>query len=182
VIPDPDQSAPADSPAGRPLDPPPVGDMVSLDPRVILYWRIQSLISSAVLLVVFLVLGGFVAVKVPGSLPVVACAWVALFGFRLGLLIWLPVRCYRAWSYRMDDKVLETRHGIWFRVTTLLPLSRLQHVDLHRGPIERYLGLASLMLQTAGTQHATIVIPGLDATLAPQLRDQLVAAGGDDAV
>jgi hypothetical protein len=55
-------------------------------------------------------------------------------------------------------------------------------VDLHSGPIQRSLGLASLILHTAGTHHATIMIPGLDTVEAARLRDQLVAVGGDDAV
>ena len=84
---------------------------------------------------------------------------------------------------RIDGKVLETKHGIWFRIHQLLPLSRLQHVDLHSGPVERSFGLASLLLHTAGTQHASIVVPGLDAREAGRLRDELVAMiGGDDGV
>jgi membrane protein YdbS with pleckstrin-like domain len=89
---------------------------------------------------------------------------------------------YRAWGYRLDGKVLETRHGVLFRTMQLLPLARLQHVDLHNGPIERSLGLASLMLHTAGTHEATIVIPGLDTNEAVRLRDHLVVVGGDDGV
>ena len=49
-------------------------------------------------------------------------------------------------------------------------------------PLERAHGLASLILHTAGTHEATLVIPGLDADEAARLRDRLVAAGGDDAV
>jgi membrane protein YdbS with pleckstrin-like domain len=69
-----------------------------------------------------------------------------------------------------------------FHVAHLLPLSRLQHVDLHRGPLERAFGLASLILHTAGTHEARITIPGLDADEAVRLRDRLVEVGGDDAV
>ena len=76
----------------------------------------------------------------------------------------------------------ETRHGIWWRQLQLLPLARLQHVDLHSGPIERSMGLASLLLHTAGTHEATVMIPGLDANEAVRLRDHLVAIGGDDGV
>jgi hypothetical protein len=37
-------------------------------------------------------------------------------------------------------------------------------------------------LHTAGTQHASIIVPGLEAAEATRLRDQLVVAAGDDAV
>ena len=153
-----------------------------LDPRVIKLWRIHSAIASAVRLflaaigVVFLGLGQIVPWKW------LIAAWSALAVLRLYYLVWHQQRIYRGWGYRLDGKVLEIRHGIWFRQLQLLPLARLQHVDLHNGPIERSLGLASLLFHTAGTHEATLVIPGLDANEAVKLRDHLVLVGGDDGV
>jgi membrane protein YdbS with pleckstrin-like domain len=153
-----------------------------LDPRVVHYWRIHSLIGAGILLLLALVIGLVLIWNVHAAIPWVAAAWVLLLALRIVLLLWYPPRAYAAWAYRLDNKVLETRQGIWIRTVTLLPLPRLQHVDLHRGPLERAFGLASLTLFTAGTQHASISLPGLDADEASQLRDRLVAAGGDDAV
>jgi uncharacterized protein len=153
-----------------------------LDLRVVKLWRIHSLIASAVLLllatagVLFLGFGGVVAWQW------LIIGWMALVVLRAYFLFWHQQKVYRAWGYRLDGKVLETRHGIWFRELQLLPLARLQHVDLHSGPIERSLGLASLLLHTAGTQEATLIIPGLDANEAVKLRDHLVLVGGDDGV
>ena len=153
-----------------------------LDRRVIRLWRVNSLITSGVLLLIATAAVFFVGFSqiVPWSWLI--AGWSALLLLRAFLLLWHPPRAYAAWGYRLDGKVLETRHGIWFRVTQLLPLPRLQHVDLHSGPIERSFGLASLMLHTAGTQEASIVIPGLDAQAAEQLRNHLVTLGGDDGV
>jgi uncharacterized protein len=61
-------------------------------------------------------------------------------------------------------------------------VTRLQHVDLRRGPVERQFGLATLVLHTAGTHAASITIPGLDADEAVRLRDRLAEIGGNDAV
>jgi membrane protein YdbS with pleckstrin-like domain len=156
-------------------------DFQPLDPRVVQLWRVRQLITSAVLLGIALVGVAWVGLAVGGWAWLWA-GFAALATLRVILFFWYPVRAYRGWGYRLDGKVLETREGIWFRSLTLLPLSRLQHVDLHSGPIQRSFGLASLLLHTAGTQHASIVIPGLDAAEAARLRDQLVAVGGDDAV
>jgi membrane protein YdbS with pleckstrin-like domain len=156
-------------------------DFQPLDPRVIQLWRVRQLITSAVLLGIALLSVVSVGVGTGGWLWL-WLGFAALAALRITLFFWYPARAYRGWGYRLDGKVLETREGIWFRSLTLLPLSRLQHVDLHSGPIQRSFGLASLLLHTAGTQHATIVIPGLDAAQAARLRDQLVAVGGDDAV
>jgi uncharacterized protein len=153
----------------------------SLDPRVIKLWRVRHAITTVVLLGLATVAVISVGLATNRWLwP--AIGWQLLLLLRIVLLIWYPPRSYKAWGYRIDGKVLETKHGIWFRTHQLLPLSRLQHVDLHSGPVERWLGLASLLLHTAGTQHASIVVPGLDAREAARLRDELVAIGGDDGV
>jgi len=168
----------------QPTEAPAVGssEFQALDPRVINLWRLQQSISSFILLGIAFVVGAVFALANPGARLWILSGWLAFAFLRLFLLIWYPSRSFRARGYRIDDKVLETRRGIWFRVITLLPLSRLQHVDLNRGPLERMFGLASLVLYTAGTQHAMVVIPGLDETEAGRLRDHLVAVGGDDAV
>jgi uncharacterized protein len=152
-----------------------------LDPRVVKLWRVRHAILTVVLVGIATVAVLSVGLATDRWLWPVA-GWQALLLLRLFLLFWYPPRAYRAWGYRIDGKVLETRHGIWFQIHQLLPLPRLQHVDLHSGPIERSFGLASLLLHTAGTQHASIVIPGLDAREAARLRDELVAIGGDDGV
>jgi membrane protein YdbS with pleckstrin-like domain len=152
-----------------------------LDVRVVKLWRLRNAITMTVLLVIVTVTGVSVAAAT-GNWLAPMLAWLALAVLGLVQLLWYPPRAYRAWGYRIDGKVLETRRGIWFRLHQLLPLPRLQHVDLHSGPIERSLGLASLLLHTAGTQHASIVIPGLDAREAVRLRDGLIAIGGDDGV
>ena len=154
----------------------------SLDLRVVKLWKIHSLIASGVLL--FL---GAISVLILGFGQMARWEWlvagsVALAALRVYFFFWHQQRVYRNWGYRLDGKVLETRHGIWWRQVQLLPLARLQHVDLHSGPIERSLGLASLLLHTAGTHEATIMIPGLNANEAVRLRDHLVAIGGDDGV
>ena len=152
-----------------------------LDPRVIKLWRVRQAITSAVLLGVATIVVLSVGLGTGEWLWLIV-GWHALLLLRIALFFWYPRRAYEAWGYRLDGKVLETRRGIWFKVFQLLPLSRLQHVDLHSGPIERSFGLASLLLHTAGTQHASIIIPGLDAGEAVRLRDELVVIGGDDGV
>jgi len=156
-------------------------DFQSLDPRVVKLWRLRQSIFAAVFsgILLFPLFGlGFGTGR---WLPAVL-GWLVLVGLLFGRVWWHPQRAYRGWGYRLDAKVLEIKEGIWFRSLTLLPLSRLQHVDLNAGPIERGLELASLVFHTAGTHNAIIVLPGLEAGRAKELRDHLIAIGGDDAV
>lgn len=154
----------------------------SLDPRVIKLWRVTNLIGWGVILIVSLASATIFALRSPEVVPWIFFGWLVLLGLCSWLIYWRPPRLYRSWGYRIDDRVLETRSGLLFQVTRLLPLARVQHVDLHRGPLERTFGLSSLVLHTAGTHEATTTIPGLEAEEAIKLRNHLVAVGGDDAV
>lgn len=88
---------------------------------------------------------------------------------------------HRRLRWRLDEVGLRIRRGVWWRAETLVPLSRLQHVDLNRGPIERRYGLASLKVYTAGTRLASVDLTGLADARAVELRDALIS-DDDDAV
>ncbi|GAA3718661.1 hypothetical protein GCM10022268_28690 [Sphingomonas cynarae] len=55
----------------------------------------------------------------------------------------------------------------------MVPLSRVQHIDVSQGPVERAFGVARLILHTAGTSHAVVVLPGLSRVKAEELRDSI---------
>jgi uncharacterized protein len=157
-------------------------EFCKLDPRVVQLWRITRSIGYTVFFGFIVVASTVVLLATRNFGLYVPVVWGVIFLFFAFLVFWYPRRAYEAWGYRVDDKVFEARSGIFFRVIQLLPLSRLQHVDLHRGPLERAHVLASLVLYTAGTHAAILVIPGLDADEAARLRDHLVEIGGDDGV
>jgi uncharacterized protein len=94
----------------------------------------------------------------------------------LGWLWWLIGRQVAAIGYadRADDLLVVS--GILFRRLVVVPYGRMQLVDVRRGPIERYLGLATVQLHTAAaTTDATV--PGLPPDEAGRLRDRLAALG-----
>ena len=153
-----------------------------LDSRVIGLWRISNLIAFGILLLSLLVAVMIAGLARPEFLLWLLIAWLALAALSVWFSVWYPPRLYESWGYRVDAKVLETRSGRMFKRARLLPLSRLQHVDIERGPLERMYGLASLVLHTAGTHSANIRVPGLEASAAMRLRDHLIEIGGDDAV
>ena len=92
---------------------------------------------------------------------------------------------HRRTRYRLGDDGLHIRRGIWWRGETVVPRTRVQHLDLERGPLERRLGLATLVVHTAGTRQHAVQLGGLDADRARELRDALIdrdAALDDDAL
>ena len=100
-----------------------------------------------------------------------------LLGAALLILLYLavlaPPRRYRAWGYAIDPEELHVRRGVWTRVQTVVPLDHVQHIDVSQGPLERAVGICSLVLHTAGTLHSQIVLPGLDRATAERLRDEI---------
>ena len=187
---DPRRSESAEPPSpvtGQVLLPPEDGvspdrTFLPLDPRVVSLWRLDQAVGWGILLLLMLGGVGIFYLALPGSLLWTSLAWLLFAGLALWFVFAYPGRVYTAWGYRIDGRVLEIRSGLIFRSLELLPLTRIQHVDLQRGPFERLFGLASLVLFTAGTRNASITLPGLDADEALRLRDHLLAVGGDDAV
>jgi len=103
----------------------------------------------------------------PGSLILPAFLLLAY------LALWAPSRRYRAWGYRMDEEELQVRRGVWVQVHTVVPLGHVQHIDVSQGPLERAVGICSLVLHTAGTLHSQIVVPGLARATAEHIRDEI---------
>jgi membrane protein YdbS with pleckstrin-like domain len=155
--------------------------MQSLDPRVVTLWRLRALISLGTFwLPVTLAGGAFVAFQV-GLLPAVAMgtAWIAiLLLYSLG---W-PGLAYRYFHYEVGERELLVEQGVFFRQAVAVPLHRIQHVDSTQGPVERFVGLASLRVSTAAGLSADASIPGLDEAEATRLRKLLAQQAGDDGV
>lgn len=110
-------------------------------------------------------------------------AWLfAVAGLSVLALLW-PVWSFRRTRYRLDDTGICIRRGVIWRSEVTVPRSRVQHTDVSRGPIERSFGLATLVIHTAGTEHASVSLGGLPAADSYPIRDYLIAGGdGDDAV
>ncbi len=149
-----------------------------LDPRVIQLWRVGQLIRTAVAAGLALALES----QLVWALPVGTLAGVVATLGAVLAIFWPPAQ-YRAWSFQIREDDLFVRHGVLWRTTSIFPHARIQHVDTRHGPVERWLGLARLVIYTAGVRGADLVIPGLSLAEAEALRDRLAAlGGGEDAV
>ncbi len=93
---------------------------------------------------------------------------------------------YRVWRFAVREDSLYIERGVFTRVKTVVPYVRVQHVDSQRGPIERAVGLATVVIYTAGSRSADVAIPGLTPERAEELREELrrlaIESEGEDAV
>lgn len=102
--------------------------------------------------------------------------WLATpAGLLLGLAFgaWLGVKRHKHTHWRLDEAGLEVRRGRLWQRETRVPVTRVQHLDLKRGPLQRRRNLATLVVHTAGTEHSAVSVPNLDADDAERLRDRL---------
>ncbi|WP_058835802.1 PH domain-containing protein [Luteimonas abyssi] len=100
-----------------------------------------------------------------------AGVWLAL----VALAGWMGARRYRFTRWRIDADGFGLQRGrMWF-TETRVPGTRVQHIDIRRGPLERRAGLSTLIVHTAGTRDSAVAVPCLDADDAERLRDRLAA-------
>jgi membrane protein YdbS with pleckstrin-like domain len=111
---------------------------------------------------------------VRGWLPLV----VLVLGFLLFSWFYPPLR-YRCCTWRLSGFGLEIREGVWFRRLISVPRSRVQHIEVQRGPLQSRFGIASLVVHTAGHQDSEIRLSGLEHHIALLLRDDLLRSDGD---
>lgn len=157
-----------------------------LDPRIIPVSRITGAIFAAAFAFTWLVMLAVATLAAddwPGWLPFLLLgAWLLL-----ALLVtwhawrWPPI-AYQHTSYRVDDQGIEIRRGVYWRVVINVPRSRVQHIDVSQGPLERRYGLGTLVIYTAGTEHAKVELSGLEHGRALSIRELLMPSGAGDAV
>jgi membrane protein YdbS with pleckstrin-like domain len=148
-----------------------------LDPRARTAWSLAA--------------GGMPIVVAVGAVVLVvvldAPTWVPLAIAAAGVLLalaglWAARLHWAAYGFRVGDEAVEIVHGVLVRTLSEVPYRRIQQIDVRRGPIERRLGLSTLVLRTAAaTTDATV--PGLAQGDADELRALLLTrAGVGDAV
>ena len=130
-------------------------------------WRVVVGIETVVLLAVA------IAVGIVASLPaLLAGLVVGVLGFE-SLRWWMVTLRYRYWRWGLDDQWIERHSGVVVRRTQLVPRSRVQTLTTRSGPLDRWLGLSSIVVHTAGTATPNLTIPHLDQAAADHLRAEL---------
>lgn len=142
-----------------------------LAPKAVPYWRmyelVTNIISALVLGVLFFLDWRFDWYTWIG--------WVLIGIAVLFLLsvIWSiisPPLLYKSWRYDLDAEFLYLQFGIWERTEQVIPMSKIQAVAMKQGPIMRKYGLASLSVDTMGSNHE---IPALPKNIADQVRERI---------
>jgi membrane protein YdbS with pleckstrin-like domain len=139
-----------------------------LDPRAKLLWRLTGVLQALPILLGG-ALGSYVlSSRVPFYLTVLpvfgALALAVLLVFVLPPLLWWR------WRYEIRPLEIDLQRGLVRVTRTLVPMARVQHVDTRRGPLQRRLGLSTVVFYTAAGPNE---IPQLAKDTAAEVRDRI---------
>ncbi len=145
-------------------------DFSPLDPRLL---RARTVGAAGTGLV--LALGGLVA-----TLMLDRYRWIGMVAVLVVVVITaIAVLATRVsfgfWGYLVRDKDLTVSHGVFNRTVTSVSFNRVQHASVNSGPLERWLGLATLRVYTAGGVGADVTIEGLPQADAAALQRLILA-------
>ena len=148
--------------------------LTPVDPRHYTQVLCETIIATLVLFSVLSVFIIFVAeFPIQVALPV-----LSVLGLAFSVITWLRYAHAKSIAFAVcDHEILMQKGIIWFKRISL-PYTRLQHISLSQGPLERKLGLHTLKCFSAGSGSAEIELPGLESRTAEKLRQHLLAKAG----
>ena len=150
-----------------------------VSPRARVMWLVEGAVQMLFLLV--LPVGWWFLDGRSWSTPhlVVAGAWLLL---TVVYLVVMPVWRYRVHRWESTPTAVYTQTGWLDQERRIAPVSRIQTVDMARGPVAQLLGLATVTVTTASAA-GPLRIHGLDLDVARHLVEELteltVAEPGD---
>lgn len=131
------------------------------------------------LLFVSVALVGAVVFRPLASLPPLAIGAIALIAVALAILYLLwPTIDFPRRGYALREHDMLHKHGVLFRTVTAVPFNRIQHVEISSSPLDRWFGIGTLKLFTAGGSGGDLSIDGLPLERAEQLREHILGKVG----
>lgn len=135
--------------------------------------------------------GALAGLVVSGPVSIALSSAVDGWGLRLAIVLVSMVAIvialaglararWRRTRWKLDARGFHVRRGWLFRSEILVPRTRVQHLDIERGPLERHFGLATLIVHTAGSQVPALQQSGMADADAVALRDALIPAAARD--
>ncbi|WP_246028557.1 PH domain-containing protein [Shewanella atlantica] len=135
----------------------------------------QVLIETATISIIFItILSVFLIFVATIPLPIAAIVIPALLMIGSGIT-WVRYLNAKAIGYAVCSHELVMQTGIFWVKRISLPYTRLQHISLSQGPLERKFYLRTLKCFSAGSGSAEIELPGLESKTAEKLRQHLLS-------
>lgn len=127
-----------------------------VDKKAKVKWRFSRIIAlifaviplAALVLMLFYLIGtdeGSDALLIIGWMIASAIVLIQI----LSIIIYPPIE-YIQWAYLIAPDRIEIKKGIFYRTHTVIPISRIQHVAVTQGVLQRPFRLSTVQIHTAG--------------------------------
>ncbi|NCU18034.1 PH domain-containing protein [Pallidibacillus pasinlerensis] len=134
--------------------------------------RISELIGKTIFL--FIIIGLYIMQKIFNWPPWIGIVLIFLFVLSCIWLLWgifvKPFYLQKSWRYEISEEFAQMKKGIITVTHQVVPMTKVQSVELYQGPILRKYKLFSIKIGTMGTSHE---IPGLTEQEAKEIRDTI---------
>lgn len=95
----------------------------------------------------------------------IVVAFILLF-----VLVFFAKLSYKYEGYAVRQRDITYKSGIFFKTITTLPYTRIQHMEISQGPLEKLFSLHSLSIFTAGGSGSDVVVHGLSIAKANDIK------------
>lgn len=140
-------------PAQPPTLPVAPGEMANAfqpSPGFLRYLKFEFWLGIGILTFVVLAVGTTITVASPlAGVLVWPLALSIAFGLALVTYTALHLRYDTTW-YVLTNRSMRIRRGIWIIHETTITYENVQNVSVNQGPLQRYFGIADVIVQTAG--------------------------------
>ncbi len=127
-----------------------------VDKRAKTKWRFSRIVALILVALPLAALAVFVFYTIgmdEGSEAIIIAGWIIaalIMLFQLLQIIIYPPIEYIQWAYMIAPDRIEIKKGIFYRTHTVIPISRIQHVAVTQGVLQRPFGLSTVQIHTAG--------------------------------
>lgn len=165
--------------------------------KLLFFWTFVTKYLVIFGIIFFYIIGSIAPLLFRGQVVTPFISLILIFGSLFSLLVFFlylwAIWTYNNYRYQLTEDVLKIERGVIWKKYSSVPYERIQNVDIHRGILDRLLGLSDLQIQTAGYsgfprsgrgslfgslfggEHAVEGrLPGLDTQTAGQLREELI--------
>ena len=138
-----------------------------VDPRCRSWWRAQVMVTAVCVVVPLVVLGLWIeAARWWFLWPAIVVALLSVVA-----IVVVPRVRWAIHRWEATDQALYSRSGLLWHEWRAAPLSRVQSVDMVRGPLQQRFGLATISVTTASAK-GEVKIQALDADVAEEMVDR----------
>jgi membrane protein YdbS with pleckstrin-like domain len=141
-----------------------------LDPRAKLLWSVTGTLQAAPILAGGAFGSYVLAWWTDTPLYLAVLPFLGAAALAVLLVVVLPPLLWRRWRYEIRPLEVDLQRGLLRVTRTLVPMTRVQHVDTRHGPLQRRLGLSTVVFYTAAGPNE---IPQLAQDTAAEVRDRI---------